>query len=391
MAKFLKRPVLIQPILGTIRKLSDSGRLGGVLLVLATILSICITNSRFGESYLHFWHKEIGNAFLSMHVEHWVNDLLMAIFFFMVGMEIKREMMIGELSSIKKSLLPIFAALGGMLFPALIYFLFNHNTEYVHGWAIPTATDIAFSLGVLSLLGSRVPMSLKVFLTALAIIDDLGGIIIIAVFYTNDIHLNYLLLSAIVLLLLLILNQLKTKSFIIYFIPMLVLWYFVYKSGVHATIAGVLSAMFIPLGKIEKYERVLHQPVNYLILPIFALANTTIALSADSLQHIFMPVSLGIILALLLGKPLGISCFVYLSLKFKLGALQDNSDIKDIFAVSLLAGIGFTVALFFTALSFKDVESANIARLAILIGSTLSAVFGMLLLSRTIKDNNLPS
>ncbi|HRB69467.1 MAG TPA: Na+/H+ antiporter NhaA, partial [Chitinophagales bacterium] len=182
-------------------------------------------------------------------------------------------------------------------------------------------------------------------------------------------------------------NKLKARSFIYYFIPIIFLWYFVYKSGVHATIAGVLDALFIPLGKIEKYERVLHQPVSYFILPIFALANTTILLSADSISHLFSPLSLGIILALLLGKPIGISLLVFLSVKLKWCELQDGSDIKDIFAVSLLAGIGFTMSLFFAALSFKDAESANIARLSIIIGSTLSAILGLLLLSQTIKDN----
>ena len=387
MSKPSKRPIFIQPIISTIKKLSESGKLGGVLLILATIVSISISNSNFGDTYLHFWHIELGNSFISMHLEHWINDLLMALFFFLVGMEIKREMMIGELSSIRKSLLPILGAAGGMLFPALIYILFNHHSAQAHGWAIPTATDIAFSLGVLSLLGNRVPMSLNIFLTALAIIDDLGGILIIAIFYTNDIQLNYLLYSTIVLIILFTINKLKARSFIYYFIPIIFLWYFVYKSGVHATIAGVLAALFIPLGKIEKYERVLHQPVSYFILPIFALANTTILLSADSISHLFSPLSLGIILALLLGKPIGISLLVFLSVKLKWCELQDGSDIKDIFAVSLLAGIGFTMSLFFAALSFKDAESANIARLSIIIGSTLSAILGLLLLSQTIKDN----
>lgn len=384
-----RKPIFIQPIISTIKKLSESGKLGGVLLILSTIVSISITNSQWAETYLHFWHIELGNAFLSMHLEHWINDLLMAVFFFLVGMEIKRELMIGELSTIQKTLLPLLAAIGGMLMPAIIYALFNHQSEQAHGWAIPTATDIAFSLGVLSLLGNRVPMSLKIFLTALAIIDDLGGILIIAIFYTSEIHLNYLVYAGMILMLLYWINKLKVKHFIVYFIPMLVLWYCIYKSGVHATIAGVLSAMFIPLPKIEKYESVLHQPVSYFILPLFALANTTIALSTDSLAHLTSSLSLGIVLALFLGKPIGISMMVYLGLKTKVCALQDNADIKDIFAVSLLAGIGFTMSLFFTALSFREPESANIARLSIIIGSVLSAVVGLMLLSYTLRDNNI--
>jgi NhaA family Na+:H+ antiporter len=376
---------LFQPFIHPIKALSESGKLGGVLLILATIISISITNSSFGENYLHFWHQEIGTPFISMHLEHWVNDLLMAFFFFLVGLEIKRELVIGELSSPKKVLLPLLAAIGGMLFPALIFFAFNAGSENIHGWAIPTATDIAFSLGVLSLLGKRVPLSLKVFLTALAIIDDLGGILIIAIFYTNEIHTNYLLLSLNIMAILFLLNKFKANHFIFYFIPIIFLWYFVYKSGVHATIAGVVSAFFIPINKVEKYEHILHQPVNYFILPIFALANTTIALSAESIPHIFSDLGFGIILALFVGKTAGISTFVFISIKTKICSLPNNIQMKHITGISLLAGIGFTMSLFFTALSFKHPESANIARLAIIIGSTLSAICGLAFLSFIIN------
>ncbi len=376
---------IIRPIIHPIKELSESGKLGGVLLILATLISITITNSSFGETYLHFWHQEIGNNFISMHLEHWVNDLLMAVFFFLVGLEIKRELVIGELSSFKKVLLPLFAALGGMLFPALIFFAFNAGTENLHGWAIPTATDIAFSLGVLSLLGSRVPLSLKVFLTALAIIDDLGGILIIAVFYTNEIHPYYLLLSLAVLAILFLLNKFKVSRFIFYFIPVLLLWYFVYKSGVHATIAGVLSALFIPISKVEQYEHLLHKPVNYLILPVFALANTTIALSAESIPNVFSDLGFGIILALFVGKTLGISSLVFISIKTKICDLPQDILLKHIAGVAMLAGIGFTMSLFFTALSFDHPENANIARLAIIIGSTVSAICGLIFLSLTLK------
>lgn len=280
------------------------------------------------------------------------------------------------------------AAIGGMLFPALIFFIFNQGTEQVRGWAIPTATDIAFSLGILSLLGNRVPVSLKIFLTALAIIDDLGGIIIIAVFYTSKISVVYLLLSCIVLFVLFLLNKFKAGNFIFYFMPMLFLWYFIYRSGIHATIAGVLSALFIPLNKIGKYEDKLHKPVNYLILPIFALVNTTIILSADSLPQIFSHLSLGIILALLLGKAIGITSFVYISIKTSICELPDTITIKHILGVSLLAGIGFTMSLFFTALSFQDEGNANIARLSIIIGSTLSAICGLIYLSLSLDKGN---
>jgi len=319
-----------------------------------------------------------------MQIEHWVNDLLMAVFFFLVGLEIKRELVIGELSTTRKALLPFIAALGGMLLPGLIFTAFNYSTENLHGWAIPTATDIAFSLGVLSLLGKRVPLSLKVFLTALAIIDDLGGILIIAIFYTGKIDMLYLMLSSAIMVILYFLNRRDVQSFVYYILPILFLWYFIYKSGVHATIAGVVAAFFIPTKNVEKYEHILHKPVNFFILPIFALANTTIALSADSIPHIYSRLGLGIILALFLGKSLGITTFVYLSVKTKICALHKIS-MKDIFGVSMLAGIGFTMSLFFTALSFKHPENADIARLAIIIGSTISALVGLGFLSFILK------
>ena len=381
---------IIRPIIHPIKELSESGKLGGVLLILATIVSIMVTNSSFGETYLHFWHQEIGNDFITMHLEHWVNDLLMAVFFFLVGLEIKRELVVGELSSPKKALLPLLAAIGGMLFLAIIFFVFNAGTENLHGWAIPTATDIAFSLGVLSLLGNRVPLSLKVFLTALAIIDDLGGILIIAVFYTNDIQLHYLLLSIVMLAILFLLNKYKISRFIFYFIPALFLWYFVYKSGVHATIAGVLSALFIPIGKVEQYEHLLHKPVNYLILPVFALANTTIALSAESIPHVFSDLGFGIILALFLGKTMGISSLVFLSIKTRICELPQDISFKHIAGVAMLAGIGFTMSLFFTALSFKHPGNANIARLSIIMGSTISGICGLLFLSVTLNKQASP-
>lgn len=374
----------IRPIIHPIRELSDSGKLGGVLLIIATIVSISITNSSLGERYLHFWHYPVGFSLISMQIEHWVNDLLMAVFFFLVGLEIKRELVIGELSTTRKALLPFIAALGGMLLPGLIFTAFNYSTENLHGWAIPTATDIAFSLGVLSLLGKRVPLSLKVFLTALAIIDDLGGILIIAIFYTGKIDMLYLMLSSAIMVILYFLNRRDVQSFVYYILPILFLWYFIYKSGVHATIAGVVAAFFIPTKNVEKYEHILHKPVNFFILPIFALANTTIALSADSIPHIYSRLGLGIILALFLGKSLGITTFVYLSVKTKICALHKIS-MKDIFGVSMLAGIGFTMSLFFTALSFKHPENADIARLAIIIGSTISALVGLGFLSFILK------
>lgn len=379
---------IIKPILHPIKELSESGKLGGVLLICATLFSILISNSNIGAAYLQFWHQPIGVLNLSLSIEQWVNDLLMAVFFFLVGMEIKREIVVGELSSTKKALLPMIAALGGMLVPALIYTTFNAGTENTHGWAIPTATDIAFSLGILSLLGNRVPLSLKVFLAALAIIDDLGGILIIAIFYTQEIQFLYLVYAAIILFVLWLLNRFRVTSFGIYLLPMLLLWYCIFCSGVHATIAGVLSSLFIPISKIERYENTLHKPVNYLILPIFALANTTIVIAGGALQHLISPLSLGITLALFIGKPLGIFAFVYLSVKTKICTLQQQTTIRQILGLAMLAGIGFTMSLFFTSLSFKHPESANTARLAIIIGSSLSAVGGLMVLSISLKKEN---
>lgn len=376
---------IIQPILHPIKALSESGKLGGVLLICATITSIVISNSKINTAYLQFWHQPIGVFDLSLSIEQWINDLLMAIFFFLVGMEIKREIVVGELSTTKKALLPLIAALGGMLMPALIYTAFNSGTENIHGWAIPTATDIAFSLGVLSLLGNRMPLSLKVFLAALAIIDDLGGILIIAIFYTQKIQFLYLVYAGVILFILWLMNRFRAISFVIYLLPMGLLWYCIFRSGVHATIAGVLSALFIPISKIERYETALHKPVNYVILPIFALANTSIVIVGGALQHLISPLSLGIVLALFIGKPLGVFSFVYLSVKTKICTLQQQTTFLQLFGLAMLAGIGFTMSLFFTSLSFKQPESANIARIAIIIGSSLSAVGGLMVLSFSLK------
>lgn len=380
----------LQALIHPVKEFSQSGKLGGLLLVLATVVSISVTNSSLQERYLHFWHQDIGFTFLSMQLDHWVNDLLMAVFFFLVGLEIKRELISGELSSAKNAMLPFFAALGGMLLPALIFTAFNHGTEHAGGWAIPTATDIAFSLGILSLLGKRVPLSLKIFLTALAIIDDLGGILIIAIVYTSKIHFEFLIWSLALLSVLFLLNKNKVKNLLLYFIPAVFLWYFIYRSGVHATIAGVLAALFIPAGSLEKLEHSLNKPVNYLVLPLFALANTTILLSMQSVPDLASALGIGIILALFIGKTLGITSFVFLSIKTGVCALPQNLSMKDIFGVSMLAGIGFTISLFFTSLSFTDADSANIARLSIIAGSFLSAISGMIYLSLTLDKKKNP-
>lgn len=374
----------LKPLTHPIKELSDSGKLGGVLLILSTILSITITNSTFSPSYLKFWNTELGIYSLSMPINHWINDLWMSVFFFYVGLEIKRELVNGELAEKKKALLPFIAAIGGMLTPALLFILINANTNNLHGWAIPTATDIAFSLGILSLLGNRVPLPLKIFLTALAIIDDLGGILIIALFYTHEIHFNYLAMALGIMLILALLNRQKISAFVYYIFPILLLWYCIYQSGVHATIAGVIAAFFIPTKNIERYEHLLNKPVNNLILPLFALANTTILLSGNSVYQLMSPLGIGVVVAMVAGKTFGITAFVWISIKMQWCSLQNNIHIKHICGVATIAGIGFTMSLFFTALSFTHPESANIAKLAILLGSTLSAILGLIYLRFTL-------
>jgi len=291
-----------------IKELAENGKLTGLILIFATFFSLLLSNSDHGDSYLKFWSTEIGFHFMHKSILHWINDGLMAIFFLMVGLEIKRELLEGELSTMKQAILPVVAAFGGILFPALIFFLFNsRDPENLHGWAIPTATDIAFSLGVLSLLGKRVPFTLKIFLTALAIIDDLGAILIIAVFYSHELHIMMIMSAAAVFIILMIMNRMKIKNLYLYLLPGLVLWYCILKSGIHPTVAGVLLALTIPLNKVEEFEHFLHKPVNYIILPVFALANTAISVSIEQAGNLIAPLSLGIIVGLFIGKPAGIT------------------------------------------------------------------------------------
>lgn len=367
-----------------IRDLADKGRLGGILLITCTVISVAITNSKWSKEYLLFWHTNLSIGFLEKTIEHWINDGLMVVFFFLVGLEIKRELLIGELSDIRKSLLPVFAAAGGMLLPAFIFIALNKGSEYSVGWAIPTATDIAFSLGILSFLGRRIPFALKVFLTALAIIDDLGAIIIIAIFYTSGLAKDYLLYAALVTALLYMLNKIKVNVLSIYVVLGVVLWYCIFKSGVHATIAGVILALTIPINKIKELEHKLQKPVNYIIIPFFALANTAIIITSESFPELGSSLGLGIILGLMIGKPLGIFILSYLAVKQKLCRLPESVSFKQIAGVGMLAGIGFTMSIFLANLSFSSIEVLNTAKLAVLAGSLLSAVFGVLFL-RSVK------
>ena len=368
-------------IINPFRELSETGKLSGLLLIGATILSISLSNSEYGTSYLQLWQQHIGFSFLNKSVEHWVNDGLMVVFFFLVGLEIKRELLVGELADRKNAMLPILAALGGIITPALIYTLVNFGSpENLHGWAIPTATDIAFSLAILSMLGKRVPVSLKIFLTALAIIDDLGAILIIAVFYTDSLNLDMLLYAGLFLGGIILLNRFHVRQIWLYILTGAGLWYFILNSGIHPTISGVLLALLIPRDLIPKLEHSLHKPVNYFILPLFALANTAIPLDMQSARMAFSGISLGIIFGLFFGKPLGILLFSYLGIKYRLAALPGGANWRMMMGIGLVAGIGFTMSIFIASLSFNDIASLNIAKLAIIAGSVISALAGYLIL-----------
>jgi NhaA family Na+:H+ antiporter len=365
----------------------------GLILLIAAILALFISNSNLSEIYFHSLEKYlfIGiNEFgVKLSVHHWMNDALMAIFFFFVTLEIKREFIQGELSNIKQAMLPIFAAVGGMLVPALFYIFINWgNSETMNGWAIPSATDIAFSLGILSLLGSRVPISLKVFLTALAIIDDLGAILIIAFFYSGDLSIPYLSLILLSYILLLILNKFSIKVFIPYLIIGLFMWFFTYKSGIHATIAGVLLASTIPhrikdrdFSLLVKIEHAISPYVAFIIMPLFAFANAGVNLEGLSFSSLLAPVPLGIMSGLFFGKQIGVLLFSYISIKFKFAEAPNNSNWLSIYGVSILTGIGFTMSLFVGNLAFmENIQYIDGVKIGVLTGSLLSTVFGYLLL-----------
>lgn len=379
------------------KKFFNSNQASGIILIFCVLVSLLIANSSAGEAFQRFLDKEVGTHLfhLTYPVSIWINDGLMAVFFLLVGLEIKREMVEGELSSFKNASLPIFAAIGGMLIPAVIYTLFNSGTEYSNGWGIPMATDIAFSLAIISMLGKRIPNSIKIFLAALAIVDDLGAILVIAVFYTEQIHWTYLLLSFGTAALLFLLNFLKITRIIFYIIPGLFLWYFLHHSGIHATIAGVLLAFSIPtnmsdveISPLEKLEHKLHFPVSFLIMPIFALTNTNIAFTSEMVAGVTSTLGLGIICGLVLGKLIGINLFSFIAIKLKLSTLPQNSTWLQMIGVGLLAGIGFTMSIFIALLSFKDdIPIQDEAKFAILIASFLAAVLGFVILSMSSKKD----
>ena len=365
----------------------ESEKAGGLILLLCTAFSLVISNTSFSENYFAIWHHPIANH----SFEHWINDGLMAIFFLMIGLELEREVYKGELSKFKDAILPISGALGGMLFPALIFLLFNFGTETQSGIGIPMATDIAFALGILSLVGNKVPNSLKVFLTALAVIDDLGAIIVIALFYTKTLYFVNLVISLSIFAGLLVLNRMKVNNLWIYLVAGLFMWYFMLNSGVHATITGVLLAFAIPFqdGSEKtisyKLQHFLHKPVVFIILPLFALCNTAIVIGSDWLHNFTEDYSMGIIFGLIIGKPLGIIVFSYLAILIGLAKLPKDLSMKKLLGAGFLGGIGFTMSIFITLLAFEDNEIINNAKFMILVASMLSGIVGFLWLKRFCK------
>jgi NhaA family Na+:H+ antiporter len=376
--------VIQRKLSNTFRDFFDSEKASGIVLIVCTALSLAITNSAAGESYSGLWHAYVGG----LSVEHWVNDGLMAVFFLLIGLELERELYNGELSNFKNALLPIVAAVGGICLPALIHFSFNAGTPSQAGVGIPMATDIAFALGVLALLGNRVPASLKVFLTALAVMDDLGAIIVIAVFYTAQLSPTHLLGAIAVFGLLVGLNRLfRVTSLIPYLLGGVVMWFLMLKSGVHATIAGVLLAFAIPFSAKEddaespshRLEHFLHKPVAFLILPIFALANTGIVVGTGWAQNLTTANSSGIIGGLVLGKPLGITLLCFVAVAVGICRLPLDLNWKHVFGAGILGGIGFTMSIFITNLAFiGNTELINASKMAILLASLIAGTIGFL-------------
>lgn len=379
------------------KKFFESSQSSGILLIFCVAIALGIANSSLAENFQNFLDQEVGvNLFhLKYPVSIWINDGLMAIFFLLVGLEIKREVVEGELSSFKNASLPIFAAIGGMLVPAIIYTIFNYGTQYSNGWGIPMATDIAFSLAIISMLGKKVPNSIKIFLAALAIVDDLGAILVIAIFYTEQIHWIFILLSLGVSVLLFLLNYFKVTKIIFYLIPGIFLWYFLHHSGIHATIAGVVLAFSIPtnvsnieISPLEKLEHQLHLPVSFFIMPIFALTNTNITFNSGMINGLVSGLGLGIICGLVVGKLIGINLFSWIAIRFKISSLPQNSSWTQMLGVGLLAGIGFTMSIFIALLSFKEeIQIQDEAKFAILIASFIAAVSGYVTLSLSSSKN----
>lgn len=378
----------------TFTQFFESEKSSGIMLIACTIVSLLIANSIYGPAYLTFWHSYLGG----LSIEHWVNDGLMAIFFLLIGLELKRELYVGELSNLKNALLPIIAAIGGVCLPAAIHFSFNAGTATQDGIGIPMATDIAFALGALALLGSRVPPTLKIFLAALAVMDDLAAIIVIAVFYTAKLSLAYLGAALLIFAALGALNQFfKVKKLWPYLLGGAFLWFCMLQSGVHATIAGVLLALAIPFSSKDddedspshKLEHVLHKPVAFVILPIFALANTGIVIGATWAQELTASNSLGIMSGLIIGKPIGITLLSFIAVAVGLCKLPSGLNWKHIFGAGLLGGIGFTMSIFITNLAFTgNAEEITASKIAVLLASLCAGIMGYLWLRFLTKKDN---
>lgn len=373
-----------------LKEFLESEKSGGITLIICTLFSLLMANSIFSENYLHLWHSPLAGQPL----EYWINDGLMTIFFLLIGLELEREIYSGELSNLKNAILPISAAIGGMLIPAGLYLLLNFGTNTQSGAGIPMATDIAFALGILSLLGKRVPISLKVFLTALAVIDDLGAILVIAIFYSKGLDWTNLLIAIGIFAFLILLNKRKVKNLIPYLIGGFFMWYFMLHSGVHATITGVLLAFAIPTGNSEekspsnKLQHFLHLPVAFIILPLFALANTALVLNSNWEHTATQNYTLGIAIGLIIGKPIGIWLFTFLPVKLKIGKLPNDINWKSLFGVSFLGGIGFTMSIFITLLAFTDSTHISNSKVMILVSSLVASIIGMLFLKVALKKSN---
>lgn len=367
----------------------ESEKAGGIVLIICTIVSLFIANTSPGISYISFWHFKLAG----LSLEHWVNEALMAIFFLLIGLELKRELLIGELSNLKDALLPVFGAVGGMLLPAGIYILINKGTPFQSGTGIPMATDIAFAIGALSLLGNRVPVSLKVLLTAIAVIDDLGAILVIAIFYTANLSLLNLGIVVGIFAALLLLNKFKIKILPLYLFGGAFMWYFMLKSGIHATLAGILLAFAIPSEKNEKnslsykMQHWLHKPVSFVILPLFALANTAIVFEGNWFGGLTSSGSLGIFAGLIVGKSGGIILFSFIAVSLSICTLPGDIKWKHLLGIGFLAGIGFTMSIFITLLAYNDSALITQSKIAILLTSLVSGLLGFLWLKLSIKKS----
>lgn len=364
-----------------------SNRSIGITLLLCTAISLLLANLSFTLNwYQQFWHHSLdGTAAHHTHLGWFnvpnsptvfINDFLMAVFFFLAGMEIKREFLTGELSSIQKSLLPMVAAVGGMLMPAILFAFIARGSAYMQGWAIPTATDIAFTLGVISLLGRNVPAGLKIFVTALAIIDDLGAILVIAIFYGGALHWGYLLIVLLIVGMLILLNKKGFKFGWIHILLGLIMWYCMFNSGIHATVAGVIFALLVPVHLLRRFEDMIHIPVYFLILPAFALANTNLVLPENPLQTLSGPLSAGIMAGLVIGKPLGIALSCYFLVSRKWAQLPTGVNWYKLIGAGILAGIGFTMSIFISALAFSGGPVEDMAKISVLVASLLAMVIG---------------